>query len=553
MHFGVEADFALRLRYNPEHLSMSPRSRFALAVLFLILLFSCKILAQPNPADRHATASNPEARTARYLDSIRTQPSLLLEFLRAMPKGGDLHNHLSGAIYAEDFIPWAVEDNLCLNRHTFAYVAPPCDAEKNTVPAKEILSDPTLYQQVIDAQSMRSFNGPESGHDHFFATFSKFSLASKEHLGDMLAAVAAQAAADNVSYVELLLTPDRGGAERLASDNKIAFDDNLAAMREKLMNAGLRQVVTDGLHNLDDAEAHMRQVLHCGTSQASPGCNVTLRYQYEVGRGRAPAMVFSQMLLGFELANTDPRMIDINPVMPEDWYIPMHYFDLHMRMISYLHGLYPKVHLSLHAGELWTGVVPPVGLGNHIRRSIEIGNANRIGHGVDVMFEDDPVGLLREMAARKIAVEINLTSNDVILGVRGEQHPFPIYRQFGVPVVICTDDPGVSRSNMTQEYVRAVRDYKLTYPELKQIVRNSLEFSFLQGDSLWTDSTYTHRVAACPGRVTEKPSAACEQFLTHNRRARLQWRLESDFDRFESETCCTIPVSSGPVTSVSVR
>ena len=43
----------------------------------------------------------PEQRTARYMDSVRTQPPLLLAFLRRMPKGGDLHNHLSGAIYAE--------------------------------------------------------------------------------------------------------------------------------------------------------------------------------------------------------------------------------------------------------------------------------------------------------------------------------------------------------------------------------------------------------------------------------------------------------------------
>jgi adenosine deaminase len=43
----------------------------------------------------------PEQRTARYMDSVRSQPPLLLAFLRRMPKGGDLHNHLSGAIYAE--------------------------------------------------------------------------------------------------------------------------------------------------------------------------------------------------------------------------------------------------------------------------------------------------------------------------------------------------------------------------------------------------------------------------------------------------------------------
>ena len=105
--------------------------------------------------------------------------------------------------------------------------------------------------------------------------------------------------------------------------------------------------------------------------------------------------------------------------MPEDWYVPMHDFDLHMKMLDYLHGVYPKVHISLHAGELAMGLVPPEGLAFHIRQSIEQGHAERIGHGVSVMNERDAVSLLREMARRKVLVEICLTSNDVILGVRG--------------------------------------------------------------------------------------------------------------------------------------
>src|ERR1041385_2012413 len=103
----------------------------------------------------------------------------------------------------------------------------------------------------------------------------------------------------------------------------------------------------------------------------------------------------------------------------------MHDFDLHMRMLDYLHGVYPKVHISLHAGELASGLVPPEGLHFHIRESIERGHAERIGHGVSVMEENDPVSLLREMAEKKVTVEICLTSNDVILGVKGREHPLP--------------------------------------------------------------------------------------------------------------------------------
>jgi adenosine deaminase len=46
-------------------------------------------------------------------------------------------------------------------------------------------------------------------------------------------------------------------------------------------------------------------------------------------------------------------------------------------------------------------------------------------------------------------------------------------------VIICTDDEGVSRSDLTNEYMRGVLEHDLTYAELKQISRNGLEYSFL--------------------------------------------------------------------------
>jgi adenosine deaminase len=141
--------------------------------------------------------------------------------------------------------------------------------------------------------------------------------------------------------------------------------------------------------------------------------------------------------------------------------------------------LYPRVHIALHAGELASGLVPPEGLRFHIREAIEIGHAERIGHGVSVMYENDALGLLHLMKQRHIAVEINLTSNDLILGVRGANHPLPVYRKYGVPIVLSTDDEGVSRTHLTQEYQRAVLTYGLSYADLKTIVRNSIEYSFL--------------------------------------------------------------------------
>jgi adenosine deaminase len=428
--------------------------------------------------------SDSEQRTARHFDSIRRQPSLLLAFLRDMPKGGDLHNHLFGAIYAENLINFAARDNFCVDRTTSVLIAPPCDDACDHYASKPPIAcayqDHVLYNSIVDAWSMRNWAGEEPGHDHFFATFDKFQMALFNHIGDAIAETASRAAADHLQYLELMHTAD--GMQSAGLGTKVGWDDDFAKLREKLLAAGLKGVIASTRQQLDRDEASMRQILRCDSLHPDPGCAVEVRYLYQVLRGLPKEQVFVQILLGFELAQSDQRFVGLNLVMPEDWYVPMHDFDLHMKMLDYLHGVYPNVHISLHAGELAMGLVPPEGLAFHIRQSIEQGHAERIGHGVSVMNERDAVGLLREMAQRKVLVEICLTSNDVILGVRGQQHPLSAYMRYSVPVALATDDQGVSRSDMTHEYLRAAETYNLTYSDLKRMARQSLEHSFLNAN-----------------------------------------------------------------------
>ena len=138
--------------------------------------------------------------------------------------------------------------------------------------------------------------------------------------------------------------------------------------------------------------------------------------------------------------------------------------------------------------------------------------------------------------AKRVPVEINLTSNEDVLGISGKNHPFPIYRKFGVPVALSTDDEGIERIDLTHEYVRAAESYALSYADLKQLVRNSLEYSFLPGVSLWAAPDFARLADACGGDVagTDKPSSACETFLKGSEKAEQQWELEKRFQVFES-------------------
>ncbi len=488
-----------------------------------------------------ATAQSFEQRTAHYMESVRKQPPLLLAFLHELPKGGDLHNHLDGAIYAEDLVDFAASGGLCVDRTSSRLIAPPCDVSCENYTQKPAArcsyGDHVLYNQMVDAWSMRNWKpGDESGHDHFFAAFEKFGLASHTHVAEAIAAASNRAGMDHLQYVEFMHTADGGAAAQLAA--KVEWNQDFAKMRDALLAAGMKDVAAETGKKLAADDARAKQILKCGTPEAEPGCNVTVRYLYQVLRGLPHEIVFAQILLGFELASTDPRFVGLNLVMPEDWYVPLHDFNEHMAMIDYLHSVYPKVHISLHAGELAMGLVPPEDLSFHIRASVERGHAERIGHGVAIMNEKDPIGLLHEMAERNILVEIALTSNDMILGVSGDDHPLPVYMKYGVPVALATDDEGVARSDLTQEYLRAAETYHLSYSDLKRMARQSLDHSFLSGGSLWADTKLVFRMApACAGDApgAEKPSVACSQFLAASERAQHQWQLESEFAKFEKK------------------
>jgi len=449
------------------------------AINFTGLVLALAILS-PSPA--RAAGDPAEAATARKLAAIRNQPLALEAFLREMPKGGDLHNHFSGSIYAESYLRWATEDQMCVVVATLTVTAGPCDAAAGRPPASAVMQNSTLYNDTVDALSMRNWPPHINGHHHFFQAFAKFGAVPRSRDGDMLAEITSRAAAEHVSYLELMMTPDGGVASRLGHDagwpggtpGPAAFEQ----LRQKLLGSGWGEVLERAKQRLDAAEARRREVLKCGSSAADAGCLVTVRYISQVARAAAPEEVFAQILAGFELSSNEPRIVSLNLVQPEDDPVAVRDFLLHMSMIDFLRPLYPKAQITLHAGEITDGLVPPEVLRFHIRESIRRGHASRIGHGVDVMQEDDPYGLLREMAARKVLVEIALSSNDLILGVSGARHPLRTYLQYGVPVALVTDDYGVSRSSDTLEWVKAVQEHALDYLTIKRMVRNSIEYSF---------------------------------------------------------------------------
>lgn len=520
------------------HGSLSRRA-FARLLLGVSLALSGCASAQgarplpPEAVEAGAPADpDPSEAATRVFEALRGDSARLYAFLLAMPKGGDLHSHLSGAIYAESFLAWAAEDGLCVSVETLGLAGPPCDAAAGRPSVADAQRDSGLRDRILDAFSTRNYKpSVENGHERFFSTFGRFDAASRGRTGDMLAEVAARAARGNVRYLELMHTA--GGMRVGNLGAHVGWDDDFAVMRQRLLDEGLGDTLAVISRITDADEARRDGVLGCATAEPDSGCGVTQRYLYQVLRAFPREMVFAQILTGFELAQRDPRFVGLNLVQPEDDRVAMEDYSLHMRIIGFLGELYPDVAVTLHAGELAPGLVPPEGLRFHVREAVGVAGARRIGHGVDILYEEDPDALLRLMAQRRVMVEINLTSNDVILGVTGGRHPLRTYLDYGVPVALSTDDEGVSRSEMTLEYRKAVEEQGVDYPTLKAMARNSLEYAFVEGASVWLDFDALTPVPPCTPAAGGWSGAPCRVWGSTSEKARLQASLEADLAAFE--------------------
>jgi adenosine deaminase len=524
----------------------------------------------------HAALTSGEARASRELNAAKNAgPGELYAFLKTFPKGADLHMHLSGAVYAETFIAEAARQGLCVasvepgmpavpeSQDALRFVPPTpgthghaASCAAGQVLAADALKDQKVYDDLVDSFSMRAFVPTEGidGHDQFFATFGRYG-GLKDYSGEWVDEVATRAASQNEQYLEIMQTPTFTNAATLGyklgwpadADQQISRDQ-LAKLRGALLAGGLRDEVSIDEKEFAGAERRREELEFCHAHPPLPpspagdhgygaACMIRVHWLYQVLRGFPPQQVFAQTLLAFEVASADPDVVGLNFVMPEDGYLSMRDYHLQMQMLDYLHSVYPKVNITLHAGELAFGMVPPAGLSFHIRQAIDFGHAERIGHGVDVLYEDHPGELLKQMAMQHIMVEVNLTSNAVILGISGKQHPLHAYMAAHVPWALSTDDEGVARIDLTHEYVKGVEEQDLTYADLKQSARTSLEHAFMQGGSLWAaPDDFTKKKAGCPVVVFERNrlKIECSAFLAKNEKAEQQFELERRFAAFEA-------------------
>ncbi|MEZ4400363.1 MAG: hypothetical protein R3B06_10115 [Kofleriaceae bacterium] len=500
--------------------------------------------APPGACTEAATCAGAwEQRAADRFAAVLDDDAALTAFVTAVPKGGDLHNHLTGAVYAETYLGWAQADGDCINTSTFAAVySNQCSASTQPAPTSG-----SFFDQIVRAWSMEGFvPGAQTGHDHFFATFGKFGAVAGAHRDDELADIATRAASENQLYIETMFNLGKNLGTLAAADwsGTLTATDLPTFYNTLKADPQFASRLAADVAVVDAAAAGWRTVLGCDGATPPPACAVTIKFVAQVSRTGANDQIFGQLVSAFEMAAVTPGIVGVNLSSPEDDPAAIANYDLHMAMLDLLYRKYTEtgqspLQITLHAGELAPAYLPPGSTANtfHIRRAVEIGHAARIGHGVDVLMETDAAGLLDELRDLDVMVEVCLSSNDQILEVRGAAHPLAQYLAHGVPVALATDDQGVSRSSLAGEYKKAAREQHLDYRQLKTMARTSLHHAFLQGASLWADVATAQPIAACAPPATpivgDVAGPACQQLLGGSERARTQWELERRFLAFE--------------------
>ncbi|MGI9281035.1 MAG: hypothetical protein ACR2PX_15625 [Endozoicomonas sp.] len=533
-------------------------SRFILRI-FLVVLLLMSHSSFSASLHKSSELSAGIQQTSDNFDRIRNHRPALQAFMNQLPKGGNLHHHLMGAIEPKEIIDTAIERGLCVdaNQHIVK-----CDGSQQTV--KDYVSQEENRETLINQLTVPdSSDTVQVRNWHFFNFFPLVAALFDGVDADFVSFIREKAAVDGLSYIESMIywneatgpdelfalitnfpTPDPDSTSSLED-----FRAKLVALPDFQTQLQLAaKEVANALKVSDDR-------LSCADKPAQPACTVTVRFLHEIHRTDTLPQVYAQMIFAFELAqqslsSNDPQVLGVNIVGPENNETALNDYLSHMKMLRFLknNSSYPLVkdHISLHAGELVKTTVEDIYYRTTLAIAIQIVQPKRIGHGLSLMAQDclklSSIGneeyvncsseLLETMLGQDIAIEVPFTSNQRLNGIGPqEKHPFPVYAGNNIAVTLATDDPGILKIDLTSQFVEAVYGFSpnqttnsilLSFDKIVEFTRNGLEFSFLPGQSLWVKSDprarYQQRVTAC----LDLESEACNNFVSSSAKAKLQ-------------------------------
>jgi adenosine deaminase CECR1 len=407
-----------------------------------------------------AGAAPPSDRWFEDLKKSAT-PEQIYTFLYALPKGGDLHNHLTGAAFPE----WMWDAAVATEKQGYIYYTKV--AIHNCLPYGTDEFGPTPYLLLfrnITAATWAQLDDCQKGE---FKRLQDLSPTEKQGWLDSLRLDKKYEGRNEMFNAHWQRMNDLYLNPYWIAD--ILYRNMEAFGKEGVVYLETENAIT-GFLKPDGSEFSPEAIADMFRAKlASPewrATRVEVRFQNSIVRFLPNA---EETLKRYYAINDQYRdlFVGINMVGREDddKGYPLRF----LPTLRELRHKYPDIKLAIHAGE----VDEP---NMHVRDTLLLG-ADRIGHGVNLLTDPDTMLLMRH---GPYLIEINLISNLVLDYVKDySQHPFPEYLRIGIPVALSTDDRGMFESTMTDEYFVAVREFNLSWSEMTQLGRNSLVHAFV--------------------------------------------------------------------------
>ncbi len=294
----------------------------------------------------------------------------------------------------------------------------------------EIAVEHGIDLPAYSIEDLRPYVQVTEDEQNFHSFLAKFRLLrrfyrSREAVERITYEAVADAAADNIRYLELRFNP-----VALSRAQNFSFSD-----------------VTEWVGN--------------AIANAQKDHDIVVRLLLQIGRDEH--LQVAEEIIEVALAARHLGVVGIDLAGDEVNYPPHRFAPLFQKASQEGLGI------TVHAGE--------AGGANNVRVAIELLRAQRIGHGVRVIEDSDVVRFVRESG---VALEVCPTSN-FQTGVVGSlsYHPLPDLIALHLPVTINTDDPSISDTTLTDEYMVAALVIGLEPAQIRDTVLTAVNAAFL--------------------------------------------------------------------------
>ena len=385
----------------------------------------------------------------------------LYQFLYSMPKGGDLHNHLSGAAFTE----WWYE--LAIEQEKRGYIYYTKTRINNCRPYGTYEFGPNPYLLLFRNIQESNYNKLDTCEKSEYKKLKDLNKTEKEGWLKSLKLDAKHEGRDEFFQTHWQRMND------LFLNHYIATEILVRNMTS-FGNEGLIYLEIDATPVGITPEGKFLPPSHVVRyfkdrlkQKDAVDSGVTVRFHYALLRFTPDAEKNLESMYRFVDQHRDMYVaIDMVGREDNDKGHPLRF----LPTLRKLRHQYPDIELSIHAGE----VDEP---NAHVRNTLLLG-ANRIGHGLNLLTDPDTLLLMRH---GPYLVEINLVSNLLLEYVNDySEHLFPELLRLEVPVALSTDDRGMWSSNITDEFFVATKEFNLSWAELKSLSLNSIEYGFME-------------------------------------------------------------------------